>query len=338
MSTCLAAPNETHDAGPALRRPVFTPRWERVAGELLFGPSGIVPLGDGQTLLVDECHHSLVVVDEEGHLVQRLGREGAEPGAFRYPTQAVVDGRGGIWVTDRWNHRVQHLTLTGEVLGVFGAYGRAPGTFNEPWGITVLDGERLVVADRCNHRLQVFRTDGELVATLGRGGYDRAHYEGRGFKSGYVYQRWLGQADRFSRLDTLFREQGYTLGTLEHPQGLVAISGDRILIADPGIGAVLVCSLATGEVEPFAASNGLRFSPTNVCALGDGLVAAVADAGRTLCLLDEQGGRRFSNVPGIEHLTSCATGPDATLWCLDGWNSRLVCYNVAFEPDDEEAS
>lgn len=338
MSTRHAVPAHERDTGPALRRPVLTERWRRADEDLLFGPSAIAPLGDGLVLLVDECRHGLVVVDDQGRLVRRLGREGAEPGAFRYPTHAAADGHGGAWVTDRWNHRVQHLTPTGEVIATFGRYGRAPGEFNEPWGIAVLDDGRLAVADRSNHRLQVFTGGGELVATFGRGGYDRTHYEGRGFKNGYIYRWWLALSNRFRSHDTLFREQGYSLGTFECPQGLVAVSDDRVLIADPGVGAVLVCSLATGEVEPLLTFNGLGVAPTNVCALGDGLVAAVADAGCTLCLLDEHGGHRFTDVPGIEHLTACAPGPDSTLWCLDGWNSRLVCYELAFAPEDKEAS
>jgi len=338
MSTCATAPVRTHDAGPTLPQPVLTPRWRRAGEGFLFGPSAVTPLGDGLMLLIDECRHSLLVVDEQGQTVRRLGREGSEPGAFRYPTHAVADGHGGIWVTDRWNHRVQHLALSGEVSSVFGSYGQAPGEFNEPWGIAVLDDGRLVVADRSNHRLQVFTHDGRFISAAGRSGYARAHYEGRGFKSGYVYQRWLGLSNRFVPQDTLFREQGYRVGTLEQPEGLATSDGGRVLVADPGVGAVLACSPASGEVEMLTQFNGIRFAPTSLCALGGGLTAAVADAGRTLCLLDEQGVYRFVNVPGLEHLTACAPGSGSTLWCLDGWNSQLVCCDLAFAPEDEEAS
>ena len=311
---------------------ILTERWSVGGDDTFLGPSCVAPLDEALVLVVDECRHSIVIVDENGAVVRRLGAEGTEPGTFRYPTHAAADGHGGFWVTDRWNHRVQHLDGSGRVIAAAGSYGTAPGEFNEPWGIAVLDDDRLVVADRSNHRLQVLSADGAPVSACGRGGYDQSYYEGSGFKRGCVFQRWSALANRFVSHETLFRGQNYSLGTLEFPQG-VAVCGDgQVLVADAGIGAMLACDLGQGRVERLVSSRGVRFVPTNVSSLGDGLFVSVADEGHTACLFDADGAHAFFNVPGIVHLTACVPGPGATLWCLDGWNHRLACYDLEFGP------
>ena len=331
-----STPRQVPGVSP-LPRPILTERWSVGGDGTFLGPSGVALLDQARMLVVDECRHSIAVLDENGALVRRIGTEGTEPGSFRYPTHAVADGRGGFWVTDRWNHRVQRLDASGRVLSTTGSYGPAPGEFNEPWGIALLDDGRLVVSDRSNHRLQVLSGDGAPPWTCGRGGYDRSYYEGGGFKRGYVFQRWSGLSNRFVSHETLFREQGYALGTLEYPQGIAACGDGRVLVADPGLGVVLRCTPGQGSVESLVASRGVRFAPTNVAGLGNGLFVAVADAGHTACLLDAEGAYAFFNVPGIEHLTACALGPGSTLWCLDGWNHRLACYDLDFEPPEGAA-
>jgi hypothetical protein len=316
----------------SLPRLVLTERWSVGADGTFLGPSCVAPLDEALMLVVDECRHTIAIVDENGTVVRRLGAEGSEPGTFRYPTHAVADGQGGFWVTDRWNHRVQHLDASGRPLGATGSYGTAPGPFNEPWGIAVLDDGRLVVADRSNHRVQVLSADGAPVSVCGRGGYDRSYYEAGGFKRGTVFDRWSALANRFLSHETLFREQGYTLGTLEFPQGLAACGDGQVLVADPGIGAIIACDLAQGRVEPLVSLRSVRFVPANVAAFGNGLFVAVADEGCTACLLDAEGKHAFVDVPGIAHLTACVPGPGSTLWCLDGWNHRLACYDLAVEP------
>jgi len=316
---------------PPIPRPVLTERWHVGDGTFL-GPSCVTPLDDGLMLVVDECQHSLALLDDRGALVRRIGLEGSGPGMFRYPTHAVSDGAGGFWVTDRWNHRVQHLDAAGNVLGMVGRYGPEPGEFNEPWGIAVCDDGVLVVADRSNHRVQLFAQDGTVLGALGRGGYDRAYYEGAGFKRGFVFQWWSGLSNRFVSHETLFREQGYALGSLEYPQGVATTEDGRVLVADPGVGAVLACTPGDETIEPVIARHGVRFVPTNVAGVGDGLFMAVADVGHTAVLFDGGNAFAFFNLPGIEHVTACARGSDSTLWCLDGWRHRLVCYDLAFEP------
>jgi len=199
------------------------------------------------------------------------------------------------------------------------------------------DGGGLVVSDRSNHRLQFLAQDGAVLDALGRGGYDRAYYEGTGFKRGFVFQWWSALSNRFVSHETLFREQGYVLGSLEYPQGVATTDDGRLLVADPGVGAVLVCTPGDETVELLIAPHGVRFVPTNVAGVGDGLLIAVADEGHTAVLFDGEGAFAFFNLPGIEHVTACARGSGSTLWCLDGWRHRLVCYDLAFEPAEGAA-
>ena len=301
------------------------------------GPSGIAPLNKTLMLVVDECRHAIAVLDEHGTLVRRIGPDGSDQSPFRYPTQAVGDGTGGFWVTDRWNHCVRRLDASGHILSTTGRYGVASGEFNEPWGLAQLDDGRLVVADRSNHRLHVLSADGATAHTCGQGGYDRNYYEGTGFKCGYVFRRWSALSNRFCSHETLFHEQGYTLGTLEYPQGIAAAGGARVLVADPGLGTVMQCMLDTGRVEPLIPSEKMPLVPTNIAALGHGLFLAMADVGHTACLLDEQGNHACIDVAGVEHLTASAPGPGSTLWCLDGWNHRLTCCDCRFEWPEESA-
>jgi DNA-binding beta-propeller fold protein YncE len=327
----------TRVSTPPVPRPVLTERWH-VDGGIFLGPSCVTPLDDGLMLVVDECQHTIALIDEAGAVVRRIGGEGSEPGMFRYPTHAAADGAGGFWVTDRWNHRVQHLDAAGNVIGVVGRYGPEPGEFNEPWGLAVRDhGAGLVVADRSNHRLQLIDEGQAVLDTFGRGGYDRGYYEGSGFKRGVVFQRWSELSNRFVSHETLFREQGYALGSLEYPQGVATTDDGRVLVADPGVGAILACRPRDGTIEPLVAPHAVRFVPTNLAGIGDGLFIAVADLGHTAVLFDGHGAFAFFNLPGIEHVTACARGSGSTLWCLDGWRHRLVCYDLAFEPTEDTA-
>lgn len=333
MSPGAQAALAARSADP-LARPILIERW-RLDGAFV-GPSCITALNASRMLVVEECRHQLVVLDENGGIVERIGGEGTAPARFRYPTHAVADGDGGAWVTDRWNHRVQHLDGTGRVTSSFGAYGPARGEFNEPWGIALLDGQQLVVADRSNHRLQVTSLDGTSRTACGQGGYGRDYYEGPSFKRGYVFQRWSGRLNRFVTHDLLFREQGYAVGTLEYPQGIAACGSGRVLVADPGVGSVLVCTVATGQIEPFWVPRAVRLVPTAIAAIGDGLYMVTGDAGHTACLLDASGRHALFNVPGIEHATACAPGPGSTLWCLDAWNGSLICCDLDVEPVEDD--
>ena len=336
MSAAPALAHTPHETAP-LPHCVLTERW-RVGGDGTFlGPSGLALLDEGTVLVVDECQHSVAVLDAAGALVRRIGAEGDAPGEFRYPTQAAADGAGGFWVTDRWNHRVQRLDGSGRVITVTGTYGPGPGEFNEPWGVVMLEDGRLVVSDRSNHRLQLLSSEGVVEGTCGQGGYGRPYYEGRRFKHGYIFRRWSAITNRFASHETFFHVEGYALGTLEYPQGIAACGDGRVLVADPGLGVVQGCTPGQGSVEALALLGPGRYVPVNIAALGDGLFLAVADFGNQACLFDDGGGSTLVEVPGIEHLTACVAGPGRTLWCLDGWNHCLVCYGLDIEPAEGTA-
>lgn len=113
-----------------------------VAGRLRF-PGKIRPLaaptGDGACwALADSGHHQIVLLDDDGHEVRRIGggpdfRDGdAESAGFRSP-QGLCAGRDGLFVADTCNHALRRIDPeTGAVTTIAGNGGRGLPV-NRPW-------------------------------------------------------------------------------------------------------------------------------------------------------------------------------------------------------------
>jgi DNA-binding beta-propeller fold protein YncE len=121
--------------------------------------------------------HAVVVLDRtSGRVLRTLGRQGAEPGQFNFPTYITTLPGERIAVVDTQNWRVQILTYAGRVVKVFGEIGDRPGQFSRPKGIAADSDGNLYVVDGSFNNIQVFSDDGRLLTFLGSFGEGKGQF------------------------------------------------------------------------------------------------------------------------------------------------------------------
>ncbi len=123
-------------------------------------PRGLCAVGEQRIAVVDAGSSTVVVLDEQGALVQTIGGWGWFPGQFSDPTDIAFHA-GRLYVADRENQRLQVLSEAGEALYRIGTHAILPregdGKLHYPAHL-VLDaaGERLAVAEPMDGRVQFF--------------------------------------------------------------------------------------------------------------------------------------------------------------------------------------
>ena len=132
-------------------------------------PTGLTVDRFGRLLVADTHYTRVLMYDTDGRLVGELnGTEGDGPGQFNFPTDAVVDSTGHVYVSEYGQtDRVQKFTAEGRYVLQFGGHGTALGQFIRPQGLEVDREDRIYVCDAGNHRIQVFDTEGKLVRWWG---------------------------------------------------------------------------------------------------------------------------------------------------------------------------
>jgi DNA-binding beta-propeller fold protein YncE len=124
-------------------------------------PNGVAVDAAGYAYVTDSNHGRLLVFDQSGNIVARIGR-GAGDGNLGLPRGVAVDDRGRVYVVDSSGQAVfvygqyQEGTDRLEFLGTFGGEGIADGAFAYPNGIAVDSRGRLYVADSGNDRVQLW--------------------------------------------------------------------------------------------------------------------------------------------------------------------------------------
>lgn len=142
-------------------------------GDWVDGPAGVSVGPEGRFYVADFYNHRFHIVSADGSLAQTIGKKGAEPGQFTYPTDIEVTPNGEIWVADAYAHRIQFFSADGthrETLGEKGA--DKPGQFHVATGIDRGPNGNLYVADFKNDRVQVLNPNGEPIAILDGDGDD----------------------------------------------------------------------------------------------------------------------------------------------------------------------
>lgn len=148
----------------------------RESGRLLFistngigRPSGVCV--DGEHIYVaDVREHRIAVLDAAGQLVRHLGKRGAGPGEFNFPTHVSLDQNGNLLVTDSMNGRIQRLGRGGEFLGQLGEMGDGPGQFSRPKGVAADPRGNVYVIDALFDNVQIFDGSGRLLLHFGSAG------------------------------------------------------------------------------------------------------------------------------------------------------------------------
>ncbi|MCW2608442.1 MAG: alkyl hydroperoxide reductase/Thiol specific antioxidant/Mal allergen [Frankiales bacterium] len=302
-----------HEAKGTLRRgdgPYVAP--PAATSELLF-PGKVLLLPDGDLLVSDTAHHSLVRTAPDGETVLRrygTGERGLLDGPapqFAEPQGLCLLDDGSVLVADSVNHALRRLDVeTGEVSTVAGTGEQwrpgdpldGPATqvrLSTPWDVCVHDGE-VVVAMAGTHQLWALR-DGALSVLAGT--------TGEGLRDGdatkaYLAQpsglasdgdrlwfadaetsalRWYARGEVGTAVGTGLFDFGFNDGPaadalFQHPLGVAVLPDGSIAVCDTYNDAVRRYDPTTGEVTTLA--TGVREPSGAVVVDGDLVVVASA--------------------------------------------------------------
>lgn len=138
---------------------------------LLQRPCGLaIDPASGRIFVTDVAAHQVVILSPDGRELARLGRRGAEPGEFNYPTNVALAGDGTLYVSDSLNFRVQVFSPTLSFVRQIGRKGDMPGYFSQPKGLAVDPDGHLYVVDANFEAVQIFDREGQLLMAWGKEG------------------------------------------------------------------------------------------------------------------------------------------------------------------------
>ena len=165
--------------------------------EQLLQPTGIAyHPGTGELWVSETTGHRIAVFDREGRLLRRIGKRGAAPGEFNFPTFLWIDGTGRIYIVDSMNFRVQVLDSSGNFLLCFGENGDGTGQMARPKGVATDSHGNIYLADALFLVVQVFDKEGRYLANFGGQGRGEGEF-------------WMPAGIYIDRLDRIYVADSY---------------------------------------------------------------------------------------------------------------------------------
>jgi DNA-binding beta-propeller fold protein YncE len=130
-------------------------------------PTGIAVDSAAQRIYVtDTLRNQIFMMDMQGSILQKFGKNGNGPGEFNYPTELRLNGDQLI-VVDAMNFRVQVLDRSGVFQYAIGQIGDSTGSMFRPKGIGVDSEGDLYIVDGLWGLVQVFDRQGQLLYYFG---------------------------------------------------------------------------------------------------------------------------------------------------------------------------
>ena len=213
-------------------------------------PAGIAVNSKGVIAVADINGHCILVFDETGKFVRKIGGQGDKDGQFKSPTEVTFLNGDEILVADECNHRIQQLNVqTGNFVKSFGKEGSGDGEFEYPTGVCITsDGCFIVVADCGNNRIQVFTMDGEPVFKFGDSGPERLNNP----SSCVCYEEKFIVTDLKNNCVKVFDGKGqflYKFGGKGNGEGQMDIPCCSCV---DKYGNLLVCDSRNGRIQQFS--------------------------------------------------------------------------------------
>ena len=208
-------------------------------GQGFKGPTGIAVNRQGDIVVVDNLRDCVFVFNKDGNCLKQIGKEGADPGQFKYPAGVSFLNNNEILIADKSNNRIQHINIqTGSVVKTFGKKGDRKGHFHNPLSICLADTERIVVSELSNNRVQVMSKEGEALFTIGDGGPEKLSrpYSCVPYKNIFlVTERDNHVIKAFDASNTFlykFGEKGNQDGQFNSPRGMCLDGPNNLLVCD----------------------------------------------------------------------------------------------------------
>ena len=144
-------------------------------GDVPQAPTGIAVNSKGVIAVADGKGDCILIFDEKGKFVQKLGCHGNNDGQFDCADDVTFLNDDEILVADDCNHRIQQFNVqTGTFVKCFGKKGTGDGEFKNPASVCIrCEGHFVVVAEFNNSRVQVLTMDGEPVLKFGDSGSEK---------------------------------------------------------------------------------------------------------------------------------------------------------------------
>lgn len=140
-------------------------------------PTGIAySLVTNEIWVIETGTHSIVILNDKGEIIKRIGSRGIERGEFNFPTHIWIDQNGNVYVVDAMNFRVQVFNKNEELVSVFGSNGDASGYFASPKGIATDSYGHIYIVDALFHVVQIFDIDGNYLYSFGSQGHEKGEF------------------------------------------------------------------------------------------------------------------------------------------------------------------
>mgnify|MGYP000081982469 CR=1 FL=1 len=245
-------------------------------GEVPQALAGIAVNSKGVIAVADFGGHCILVFDETGKFVRKIGGQGDKDGQFENPPDVTFLNDDEILVADQFNHRIQQINVqTGNFVKSFGKKRSGDGEFGYPVSVCITsDGRFIAVAEFANSRIQVFTMDGEPVFKFGDSGPERLDHP----TSCVCYEEKFFVTDRNNNCVKVFDGKGRFLykfgekgngdGQLNSPCGLCVDKYGNLLVCDPINGRIQQFSLEGTFIGKISAEVAINI-PWGVAAMPD---------------------------------------------------------------------
>ncbi len=204
-------------------------------------PQGIMVLDSGNIWYVDQQNYRIILVNQSGQILRKIGRHGTAEGEFKEELQAMTkDTAGNLYVLDTCH--VYKLDSNGGFISSWGTcFEENASSMREARAITFdAFSNRILIADSEHHRVLKYSLSGQYQGFIGSQGNGNGQFSfPQGLKvdaSGKIYIV-DGQNHRvqvFNASGTFlskFGTQGSDNGQLLFPKDLVLLTDGKIAVS-----------------------------------------------------------------------------------------------------------